>query len=108
MAAAAERDRRVRVEGNINLLAALRDVGVRRYLLQSAGFFYAPGEGRADESAPFTSDASPGVDAAARVYTELESRASAAPGFASRRPALTASSTAPAHGSRARATSAIR
>ena len=82
MAAAAERDRRVRVEGNINLLAALRDVGVRRYLLQSAGFFYAPGEGRADESTPFTSDASPGVDAAARVYTELESRASAAPELA--------------------------
>ena len=37
MAAAAERDREVRVEGNINLLAALRDVGVRRYLLQSSG-----------------------------------------------------------------------
>src|SRR5215831_13814443 len=38
MQAAAERDRRVRVEGNINLLAALRDSGVRRYLLQSSGF----------------------------------------------------------------------
>src|SRR5262249_28423655 len=33
MKAAAERDRRVRVEGNMNLLAALRDSGVRRYLL---------------------------------------------------------------------------
>jgi hypothetical protein len=29
----------VRVEGNINLLAALRDAGVRRYLLQSSGFW---------------------------------------------------------------------
>jgi nucleoside-diphosphate-sugar epimerase len=38
MGAASERDRGVRVEGNINLLAALRDVGVRRYLLQSSGF----------------------------------------------------------------------
>ena len=45
MKAAAERDRKVRVEGNINLLAALRDAGVRRYLLQSSGFWYAPGAG---------------------------------------------------------------
>ncbi len=52
MKAAAERDRKVRVEGNINLLAALRDAGVRRYLLQSSGFWYAPGAGLADESVP--------------------------------------------------------
>ena len=50
MKAAAERDRKVRVEGNMNLLAALRDAGVRRYLLQSSGFWYAPGAGLADES----------------------------------------------------------
>jgi nucleoside-diphosphate-sugar epimerase len=31
MKAAAERDRKIRHEGNINLLAALRDAGVRRY-----------------------------------------------------------------------------
>ena len=49
MKAAAERDRKVRVEGNINLLAALRDAGVRRYLLQSSGFWYAPGAGLADD-----------------------------------------------------------
>src|SRR5262245_66493536 len=36
MKAAAERDRKIRVAGNINLLAALRDSGVRRYLLQSS------------------------------------------------------------------------
>ena len=52
MKAAAERDRNVRVEGNINLLAALRDAGVRRYLLQSSGFWYAPGAGLADEFRP--------------------------------------------------------
>src|SRR5262245_56326336 len=46
MKAAAERDRKVRVEGNINLLAALRDAGVRRYLLQSSGFWYPEGQGR--------------------------------------------------------------
>jgi nucleoside-diphosphate-sugar epimerase len=67
MKAAAERDRKIRVEGNINLLAALRDSGVRRYLLQSSGFWYAPGAGLADESVPFTSSASPGVEASART-----------------------------------------
>ena len=81
MKAAAERDRKVRVEGNINLLAALRDAGVRRYLLQSSGFWYAPGAGLADESVPFISSASPGVEASAGTYLELEARASAAPGI---------------------------
>jgi len=81
MKAAAERDRKVRVEGNINLLAALRDAGVRRYLLQSSGFWYAPGAGLADESVPFISSASPGVEANARMYMELEARASATPGI---------------------------
>jgi len=81
MKAAAERDRKVRVEGNINLLAALRDAGVRRYLLQSSGFWYAPGAGLADESVPFISSASPGVEASARAYVELEARASATPGI---------------------------
>ena len=81
MKAAAERDRKVRVEGNSNLLAALRDSGVRRYLLQSSGFWYAPGAGPADESVPFISSASPGVEASARTYLELEARASATAGI---------------------------
>jgi nucleoside-diphosphate-sugar epimerase len=81
MKAAAERDRKVRVEGNMNLLAALRDSGVRRYLLQSSGFWYAPGAGLADESVPFISSASPGVEASARIYLELEARTSATPGI---------------------------
>ena len=58
--AAAERDRKVRIEGNANLLAAIHDAGVRRYILQSSGFWYAPGDGLADESAPFALAASPG------------------------------------------------
>ena len=74
MKAAAERDRKVRVEGNINLLAALRDAGVRRYLLQSSGYWYAPGAGLADESVPFISSASPGGEASAGT-------ASATPGI---------------------------
>lgn len=81
MKAAAERDRKVRVEGNINLLAALRDAGVRRYLLQSSAFWYAPGAGLADESVSFISSASPGVEASARTYLELEARATATPGI---------------------------
>ena len=81
MKAAAERDRKVRLEGNVNLLAALRDAGVRRYLLQSSGFWYAPGVGLADECVPFISSASPGVEASAGIYQELEARASATAGI---------------------------
>jgi nucleoside-diphosphate-sugar epimerase len=81
MKAAAERDRKVRVEGNVNLLAALRDAGVRRYLLQSSGYWYTPGEGLADESVPFISSGSPGVEASAGTYQKLEARASATTGI---------------------------
>src|ERR1700724_3107538 len=75
MKAAAERDRRVRREGNVNLLAVMRESGVRRYVLQSSGFWYAPGPGLADESSPLAVDASPGVAAGSRTYLELESTA---------------------------------
>ena len=76
MKAAAERDYRVRIEGNANLLAALQNAGVRRYLLQSSGFWYAPGTGFADEGERFAFDASPAVAAGARRYAELEAAAS--------------------------------
>ena len=75
MRVAAGRDRKVRTEGNTNLLAALQDAGVRRYLLQSGGFWYAPGDGLADESAPFAFDASPAVAAGSRRYADLEAAA---------------------------------
>jgi nucleoside-diphosphate-sugar epimerase len=75
MKAVAERDSRVRREGNISLLAGMRESGVRRYILQSSGFWYAPGPGLADESSPLAVDASPGVAAGARTYMELESTA---------------------------------
>jgi nucleoside-diphosphate-sugar epimerase len=81
MKAAEERDRKVRVQGNINLLAALRDAGVRRYLLQSSGYWYAPDAGLADEFVSFISSASPRVEATAGTYRELEARASATPGL---------------------------
>ena len=52
---------------------------MRRYLLQSSAFLYAPGAG--PESVPFISSASPGVEASAGTYLELEARASATPGI---------------------------
>jgi nucleoside-diphosphate-sugar epimerase len=81
MEAAAPRDYKVRVEGNANLLAAIGEAGVRRYILQSSGFWYAPGAGLADESEQFAFDASPGVSAGARTYAELESSASQTSGI---------------------------
>lgn len=76
MQAAAERDHKVRVEGNANLLAALAAAGARRYILQSSGFWYAPGDGLADESVPFALDATPAIAAGSRTYAELEAVAS--------------------------------
>jgi 2-alkyl-3-oxoalkanoate reductase len=81
MRAAAKRDRKVRIEGNVNLIAALRDACVRRYVLQSGGFWYAPGDGLADESVPFAFDASPAVAAGSRRYAELEATAMGTPGI---------------------------
>ena len=79
MRAAADRDRTVRTQGNANLLAAAETVGVRRYLLQSSAFFYAPGPGLATEDDPLAVDASPGVAASARTYTALEASLSERP-----------------------------
>ena len=44
MKVAAARDKEVRVKGNANLLAAARATNCRRYVLQSSGFWYAPGD----------------------------------------------------------------
>jgi 2-alkyl-3-oxoalkanoate reductase len=72
MQAATERDARVRLEGNKNLIAAAQQTRVRRLLVQSTGFWYAPGERLADESESFAYDASPAVAAGVRRYAELE------------------------------------
>ena len=81
MKAAAERDRRLRLEGNANLLAGARDTGVRRYVLQSSGFWYTPGLGLADERVSFAFDASPGIAAGTRTYAALETSAFGYPGL---------------------------
>ena len=72
MEAATERDARVRLEGNKNLIAAALQTGVRRFIVQSTGFYYAPGAGLADESETFALNASPGVAAGSQRYAELE------------------------------------
>jgi nucleoside-diphosphate-sugar epimerase len=73
MKAAAQRDREVRITGNRHLLAAARASHRQWYVLQSSAFWYAPGDGLADESTPFAFDSSPAVAAGARTYAELES-----------------------------------
>ncbi len=78
MAAAAEGDRRLRLEGGGHLLAAARRCGVRRYIQQASGFFLRPGPGLADEAEGLAVDASPRVAAGARTYAELEARLLAA------------------------------
>jgi len=75
MQAAAEHDRKVRVAGNINLLAGMQAAGVRRYLLQSSALWYEPGPTLAKEDAHFAFEASPGIAAGTRTYAELESAA---------------------------------
>ncbi len=72
MKAAGERDRSVRLAGHSNLLAAAAAAGVKRYILQSAAFWYAPGPGNADENEPFAFDASAGIAAGTHTYATLE------------------------------------
>jgi nucleoside-diphosphate-sugar epimerase len=68
-------DRKLRIEGGGNLIRAAIACGVRRYLQQSSGFFLKAAEGTlADESSPMDVNATPGVAASARTYTELETR----------------------------------
>src|SRR5215831_18724057 len=59
MRAAAPRDRRIRLEGGGNLHRAAIETGVKRYIVQSTGFFYGRGEGLASEGDPLAHDASP-------------------------------------------------
>jgi nucleoside-diphosphate-sugar epimerase len=74
LAAAADFNARLRLDGGANVLAAAQAAGVRRYLRQSIGFWAAPGSGLADEATPLAFDAAPAVAADARVVTELEDR----------------------------------
>jgi nucleoside-diphosphate-sugar epimerase len=74
MRAAAERDRRLRLEGGRNVHDAARATGVKRYVVQSCGFFYGPGGGLATETDPLAVNASPGVAGNVRTYMQVERR----------------------------------
>ena len=74
MRAAAENDRQVRLEGGDNVYNAARAVGSRRYIVQSTGFFYAPGPGLATENDPLAANASTNVSASVRTYIQVEAR----------------------------------
>lgn len=74
MRAAAEMDGRIRREGGAYLHAAAVKAGAKRYIAQSGGFWYAPGEGLADESTPFAFDATPGIAQGCKLYAEIEQR----------------------------------
>lgn len=81
LAATADVNTRLRLEGGANVLAAARSAGVRRYVRQSIAFWAAPGAGLADEETPLAFAASPAVAADARVVTELEAQLFAARGL---------------------------
>jgi nucleoside-diphosphate-sugar epimerase len=82
MRAAAPRDRRTRLEGGGNLHRAAIETGVKRYIVQSTGFFYGPGNGLAAEGDPIAHDASPGVAGSVATYTEIENRVFSSPALA--------------------------
>jgi hypothetical protein len=98
MKAAAERDARVRLEGNKNLIAAAQQTGVRRFLVRSTGFWYAPSESLAEEGERLAYGASPGVATGAQRYAELEAITLGRTEFEAS-PSATDSSTDPAPGS---------
>jgi nucleoside-diphosphate-sugar epimerase len=73
-------DARLHREGGGNLLAAARELGVRRYILQSKGFYLdAPTGQLADESAKLRYDAPGAIGESARTMGAYEDRALASP-----------------------------
>lgn len=74
MRKAAEQDHRVRLEGGNNVYNAAKATGVKRYIVQSTGFFYAHGPGLATESDPLALNGSPGVAGSVETYTQVEKR----------------------------------
>jgi nucleoside-diphosphate-sugar epimerase len=68
-------DTRLRRDGGANLLAAAKAVGVRRYVMQSRGFYLEAPEGRlADENAKLRYGAPGEVGTSARVTGDYEER----------------------------------
>jgi nucleoside-diphosphate-sugar epimerase len=79
MRAAADQDRKVRLEGGRNLHNAARVAGAKRYIVQSTGFFYGPGSGLAVETDSLAVNATPGIASSVRTYIEVERRVLGSP-----------------------------
>lgn len=71
---AAEMDTKIRLEGGAHLQAAAEASAAKRYIAQSSAFWYAPGNGLADETTPFAFEAPPGITAGIRTYQQIEDR----------------------------------
>jgi nucleoside-diphosphate-sugar epimerase len=77
-----EATNRIRSRGTAALLDAAREVGVRRYVIQSIAFIYAPtGDWVKDEDAPVWSDAPPPFDRAVDVLATNERKVVSSPDF---------------------------
>ena len=74
MRASAERDPKLRLVGGRNVQDAAIAAGARHYIVQSTGFFYAPGEELATETEPLAVGASPGIASSVRTYMQIEDR----------------------------------
>ena len=74
MRKAAKLDAKIRCEGGANLQAAAEKYGAKRYIAQSSGFWYAPGQGLADEETSLAFKASPGIASGVQVYSTIEQR----------------------------------
>jgi len=74
MRQAAELDAKIRLEGGSYLQEAAETCGTQRYIVQSSGFWYAPGVGLADENVSFAFEAPPGIASGTRLYSEIEQR----------------------------------
>jgi 2-alkyl-3-oxoalkanoate reductase len=79
MRTAAPRDRQIRLEGGGNLYRAAIVTGVKRYIVQSTGFFYGPDQGLASEEDPLAHEASPGIAGSVATYTQIENRVFSSP-----------------------------
>jgi nucleoside-diphosphate-sugar epimerase len=81
MAAAGERNSRIRIEGTANLVAAARAAGARRMVAQSIAFIYAPGPEPHQESDALMSDREGEGAVTARGVLALERLVTATPGL---------------------------
>lgn len=52
----------------------MRAAGAKRYIVQSTGFFYGPGQGLATEKDALAVNASPGVAGSVGTYRQIEER----------------------------------